>query len=292
MSETSDVATLWSGRAVLGEGPVWDPGRRALWFVDIKQHRVHLYNPVDGSTESWQAPSQVGWVAPAVSGKLLAGLQAGIARFDPKTGDFAMLAAVDRDLPHNRLNDATVAGDGSILFGTMDDLESDRTGRFYRWDGQSVRALAIEPVCITNGPAVSPDHRTLYHIDSVGRLIHASAIDEDGHVEGTRVFARIDPSDGHPDGCTIDAAGNLWVGLWGGWRARLYAPDGTVLREVRLPCANVTKVALGGPDMCTAYVTTARAGLDDEALSRQPEAGNLFSFEVEVPGIPAPLALD
>ena len=48
--------------------------------------------------------------------------------------------------------------------------------------------------------------------------------------------------------------------------------------------------ALGGPDMRTAFVTSARAGLNDEEVGRQPEAGNVFSFEVDVPGIPAPLA--
>lgn len=53
---------------------------------------------------------------------------------------------------------------------------------------------------------------------------------------------------------------------------------------VRLPAANVTKVALGGPGRTTAYVTTARIGLDEAALADQPEAGSLFSFEVETPG--------
>ena len=102
----------------------------------------------------------------------------------------------------------------------------------------------------------------------------------------TRIFAIIDPADGHPDGCSTDSAGNVWLGLWGGWRARLYAPDGSILREVRLPASNVTKIALGGPDLKTAFVTTARAGLDDAALAEQPEAGNVFAFPVEVAGLP------
>jgi len=191
-------------------------------------------------------------------------------------------------LPSNRLNDATAAADGSIIFGSMDDAETARSGRFYRWDGRNADPLAIEPVCITNGPALSPDQRILYHVDTVGGTIHVSDLDETYRVISTRTFATIDPADGHPDGCITDSAGNVWIGLWGGWRARLYSPEGEILREVRLPVSNVTKIALGGPDLTTAYVTTARAGLDGAALAAQPQAGNLFSFEVDVPGIASP----
>ena len=137
---------------------------------------------------------------------------------------------------------------------------------------------------------MSPDGRILYHVDSVGGLIHAVHLGADGQMKAGHVFARIPPSEGHPDGVSCDAAGNLWVGMWQGWCARLYAPDGTLIDEVALPCANVTKVALGGPDGRTAYVTTARAGLDDDALAIQPEAGSLFAFAVDVPGQPLPLA--
>jgi sugar lactone lactonase YvrE len=217
---------------------------------------------------------------------MLAGLQTGLARFDPETGEFSHLADVEPDLPGNRLNDATVAQDGSVYFGSMDDGESGITGRVHRWDGQQVTTTAIDPVAITNGPGLSPDGATLYHVDTLGGVIHAVALSPDGTTGAARVFATIDPADGWPDGVTVDSGGNVWVGLWGGWCARCYAPDGTLRQEVRLPAANVTKIALGGPDLKTAYATTARKGLDDEALADQPDAGGLFAFDVEVAGQP------
>ncbi|WP_425438295.1 SMP-30/gluconolactonase/LRE family protein [Niveispirillum cyanobacteriorum] len=73
-----------------------------------------------------------------------------------------------------------------------------------------------------------------------------------------------------PDGVVVDAQDHLWVGFWAGGCARRFAPDGTLVTEVRLPCANVTKLALGGPDLRTAYVTTARAGLSAAELAAQP----------------------
>ena len=39
-------------------------------------------------------------------------------------------------------------------------------------------------------------------------------------------------------------------------------------------------------DRATAHYRDARKGLDDDALRRQPLAGGLFSFRVEVPGLP------
>ena len=287
----TEVRTLWRGAALLGEGPAWDMERGVLWFVDIKQRRVHRFDPTSGAVDGWDAPAQVGWVLPAADGTLVAGLQGRLARFDPVAGTFTHLADVEPDLPGNRLNDATVARDGTIYFGSMDDAEVAVTGRVHRWDGRQVSTTAIAPVTITNGPGIAPDGATLYHVDTLGGVIHAVALNGDGSAGAARTFARIDPADGHPDGVTVDSAGNVWVGLWGGWCARRYAPDGTLQREVRLPAANVTKVALGGPELRTAYVTTARKGLDDAALADQPDAGALFAFEVDVPGQPLPRAL-
>jgi sugar lactone lactonase YvrE len=57
-----------------------------------------------------------------------------------------------------------------------------------------------------------------------------------------------------------------------------------------VPAANVTKLAFGGPDMTRAFVTTARKGLDAAALAAQPLAGDLFAFDVDVPGVAPALA--
>lgn len=272
--------------ATLGEGPTWIARDAALWFVDIKQHLIHRFDPASGEHRWWQAPGQVGWVFPGDDGLLVAGLQGGIARFDPASGCFTILATPEADRPGNRLNDATVDAAGRIWFGSMDDGEEAATGRVYVYDRAQVRNSGLAPVPITNGPAIAPDGRTLYHTDTLGRVIHAAPLHDDGSLGDARVFATIDPADGWPDGCTVDAEGGLWTGLWGGWRARRYAPDGAVEREVRLPVANVTKVAFGGPGLATAYATSARKGLDAAALAEQPHAGDLFAFEPGVAGLP------
>jgi D-xylonolactonase len=285
----SEVRSVLAVQAMLGEGPVWVAREQALWFVDIKGHKVHRFDPATGDHQSYDAPCQVGWVLPSDDGKFIAGLQQGVARFDPATGAFVVIATPEAATPGNRLNDANVDGHGRIWFGSMDDSEGSSAGRLYCFDRGEVRDSGVPPVCITNGPAISPDGRMLYHTDTLGRLIHRIAVNDDGSLGESSVFATIEEADGWPDGAVCDSEGFVWTGLWGGWRARRYAPSGQIASEVRLPAANVTKIAFGGADLRTAYATTARKGLDAAALAGQPLAGDVFAFDVDVPGVPGNL---
>jgi sugar lactone lactonase YvrE len=272
--------------ARLGEGPVWVRRDRALWYTDILGRKVHRFCPATGLDDAWDAPAAIGWVLPTTDGDFIAGLAKGIYRFSPGTGKFALFHSVETELPNNRLNDAATDLNGRVWFGTMDDAEVDCSGRFYLLDQGRVSTCAIEPMCITNGPAVSPDGRTLYAVDTQRRALNAYTIGSDGYLSGRRTFLTVSPELGYPDGSICDAAGNVWVAFWQGWAARRYTPDGTLTHEVRFPVANVTKIALGGADGRTAFATTASKGLSPEALAQQPMAGDLFTFDVDVPGNP------
>lgn len=280
---------VWPLGATLGEGPVWVARDAALWFVDIKAPAIHRFVPATGETATWPAPAQVGWVLPAADGTMLAGLQSGVHRFDPASGAFNLLTAPEAHLPGNRLNDATVAADGAVWLGSMDDAEAAETGRIYRLDAQGCADTGLPPVSITNGPAFSPDGRTLYHHDTLGRRIWASSV-ADGVVTQTRLFAEIEDGAGYPDGPVVDAQGCLWVGLYAGWAVRRYDPSGKWIGTVPFPVANVTKIAFGGPDLRTAYATTAAKGLNAQERVEQPLAGALFAFDPGTSGLPGHLA--
>ncbi|MDB5705998.1 MAG: gluconolactonase, partial [Sphingomonas bacterium] len=185
----------------------------------------------------------------------------------------------------NRTNDAVVDPAGRLWFGTMDDGETERTGAVHLFGRGSVRAMGGESV-ITNGPAISPDGHYLYHVDTLERTIWRFDIAHGDRLADGEIFATIAEEDGTPDGVTIDSEACLWVALWGGWQVRRYAPDGALIARVALPCANVTKIAFGGDDLRTAFVTTARIGLSEAELADQPLAGGLFAFEMDAPGLP------
>ena len=276
---------VWNLAAELGEGPAWSHSTQSLWFVDIKRRKVHCYTPGQTEGKSWDTPDQPGFALPASGGQLVLGMPGGLHRFDPRTGDIERLLTVEQDRPGNRLNDACLDATGRLWFGSMDDDETRPTGALYAWQG-GVLSRHDDGICITNGPAVSPDGRTLYHTDTLGRAVHAFDIGDGGTLHDKRVFIKFGASHGWPDGTCVDAEGCLWIAFFGGWCVRRYAPDGRLLTIVPLPCANVTKLAFGGPDLRTAYITTARKGLSAACFATQPLAGGLFAFESPVAALP------
>lgn len=283
----SSPACLWQVQAVLGEGVLWDATKGQVWFVDIKGRRIHRCDAQGADQRSWDAPGQVSFILRAADGGMVCSLDDGLYRFIEESGAFEPLLAVEADVPGNRFNDGHVDAQGILWFGSMDDAEEQPTGALYRFDGSG--AASKDPgYVITNGPAVSPDGRTLYHTDTLEKRIYAFDLDPSGELSNKRLFVELKDG-GYPDGMAVDAEGCLWVATFGGWRIDRFEAAGAKLGEVRFPCANVTKLAFGGSDLRTVYATTARKGLSNEELAAQPLAGGLFTFRVETPGLPQQL---
>lgn len=281
------AALAWRIDCALGEGPAWFADEGALRFVDIKRGFVHRYDPATGRQESLFVGGKPSFIVPGPKGALLVGSAHGIHELcdDPEHGAIGeALATVPQPL-HNRTNDATVDAEGRLWFGTMDDGETQPTGTIWCLADGRLYPTGISAI-VTNGPAASSDG-WLYHCDSAARRIWRARID--GPVLGQgELFVELAHGEGHPDGIVIDSEDCLWVALWDGWGVRRYAPDGALLLSVALPCARVTKIAFGGPDLRTVFVTTARVGLSGEALAEQPLAGSLFAFDSPVAGRPLP----
>jgi sugar lactone lactonase YvrE len=275
--------------AELGEGPMWDERDKALWFVDIKNDAIHRYDPTSGTQRSWKAPEYTAFIFPASGGGFIAGLKSGLFKFDPESGSFDRINTIDANLPANRLNDGAVDPAGRLWFGTMDNEEKDKTGAFYRFANGEVTPTGIGDIIVTNGPAVSPDGRTLYVVDTFARTIEQCEIRDDGSLGPRRSFVTIEEGAGFPDGPSVDSEGCVWIGLYCGWSARRYSPEGRLVDTVKFPTANVTKIAFGGANLRTVFATTARQGMKPEELQAQPLAGHLFQFECDVAGIASPL---
>lgn len=277
----STAELIWDVQAELGEGPVWDDARHCLWFVDIKGRKLHRYDPLDGGKASWSTPDQTGFALPAADGSLVCGVRGGLHRFDPETGAFTLIQRVEEDRPHNRLNDGFVAPDGTLWFGSMDDSEDTVSGALYRWRGGEL-TRHDDGYRVTNGPALSPDGRTMYHHDTTERRIYAFD-HADGFLTNKRLFAITE--DGFADGPSVDAEGVLHVGLFNGWGVARFSPSGERIGTIKLPVQTVTKAAFGGADGRDLYCTTAWLGNADKRAD-QPTLGGLYRVRVETPGLP------
>lgn len=275
---------VWAVGSELGEGPVWQADEQAVYFVDIKQCQIHRYSTVTGETASWKAPAAPGFLVPHVDGGFICGLKDGLYRFDSQTGEFAKLSEVEPHLRFNRLNDGFVDSQGYLWFGSMDDGEKQPTGSLYRVADTGEIVRQDEGYVITNGPVMSSDGATLYHGDTLRRVVYAFDVSPAGELSHKRPFVSITGS-GYPDGMAVDAEGFVWIALFGGARIERYAPDGRLVGQVPFPCSNITKLVFGGDDLRTVYVTTAKKGLTSDELRQQPLAGGLFSFRTDVPGL-------
>lgn len=278
---------LLDAKANLGEGPLWSARDQAVYWTDIKVKRLNRYRLADGATRSWDMPDMIGW---AVERRDRPGFVVGLAHaiaevtLDPFT--LTRRAEIETGLPGNRLNDAKVDLQGRVWFGSMDNDEKAKAGAFYRLDPDfSVHRVDGGYIC-ANGPTFSPDGKIVYHTDSTVREIYRFDVRPDGSLGGKRVFVRFAEPEGYPDGMTTDREGCLWVAHWGGGRITRFRPDGTRDRVVTFPASQVTSCTFGGDRLDRMFVTSARIGLSDEQLAREPLAGGLFEIDPGAIGLP------
>ena len=286
MEIAAEVRVLLDAESKLGEGAVWDATRGVVWFVDIKRHRLWHYDPANGSNSVAEAPDQIGWALPADNGLLLCGLKDGLYTFDPAAQRFARLMAVPGEPAGNRLNDACTDPWGRVWFGSMDDSETAASGRFYVFDRGDIRPAGPSGISITNGPAVSGSGDRIYFTDTVGQKIMVADLSPGG-VGEARPFADTGAlfPEAYPDGPIVDAEDHVWTGLYLGAKVARFSPDGKLVATVTMPARDVTKMALGGKDLKTAYVTTATKNMEPGDFAQYPAAGALLAFDSPVAGV-------
>lgn len=279
------VKLLDNAHALLGEGPVWIEAERCLYWVDIKGRQLNRYQPHNGSIKRWSFHDNLAWVLPRKAGGFVAGSRHHIGFLS--VGEdlkFEPFLKVDPGTDSNRLNDAKVDVDGSILFGTMDDNEAAPTGALYRL----TPALDVEKLdtgyIVANGPAIDIASGQVYHTESAARQIYRFKRDGNKLIN-KELFIRFEGDQGFPDGMTVDSEGGLWVAHWGGGRVSRFFVDGSLDFSLTIPVMQVTSCCFGGAALDELYITTASINLSDESRLQQPHAGGLFVAKQHIKGM-------
>jgi sugar lactone lactonase YvrE len=248
--------------ATLGEGPLWSVREQALYWLDILAFRVHRFDPASRENRTCQLDEMVGVVVERARGGLAVGLKSGFAGLDFSNG-------------------------GRFWAGSE---SKDKTGGFHRLDADHRSTQVLSGIGCSNGLAWTADGRTLYYIDTGTAQIAAFPFDpERGTLGERRVVVAVDVKEhGWPDGMCIDAEGTLWCGHWGGWRLNRWDPrSGELIATIKLPVSQVTSCAFAGPKLDHLLITSAAAGLNDEARALQPHAGGLFRVDTGPIGLPS-----
>lgn len=261
----------------LGEGPVWDVAEKALYWIDGAIDEIYRLDPANNDFKSWKVPAAIGSLALRKTGGAVLALETGFHLFDFTTGEATAVTDPEPGDARTRFNDGKVDARGRFVAGTLDTRLKDPLGSLYSLDTNLKCTKLAGAICCSNGPCWSPDNRTFYFSDSVIRTIFAYEYDlATGSVANRRVFAKTDALGGVPDGCTVDAEGNVWSAIAGGAKIACFGPDGRLARTIEVPPRLVTSVMFGGEDLDVLYATSL--AMEVLGVKPGPHDGGLFAI--------------
>ena len=284
-----DAVACTTDQHLLGEGARWDARRGELLRVDIMDGLVFRDRVDDDGglipVRTYEVPGTVGAITPVEGdeGWLLASNRG----FVHLSLDGSLHALVEVAPEGTRMNDAACDPQGRFWAGTKAHDNHAGGGALYRLDGGGHTEVMLDGLTISNGLGWSPDGATMYLADTIPRVIHAFAFDgERGTISNGRVLVKVTEGAG-PDGLTVDAAGDIWVAIFGAGRVQRYSPDGVLREELHVPAMETTSCAFAGPKLNHLYVTTATEDWSDEQRRAEPAAGLTYRFATNATGRPA-----
>ena len=285
---TSGMACVLPWGAQLGEAPVWHPGERRLYWVDILHPAVYRFDPETGVNDFCDPGKLVSAILFGADGSKRVASQDGIETLDFENCRLSPYVDPENGFVRNRLNDAKVDPGGAIWVGSMCLDASKPSGGLYRVAPDGGVERKDSGITVANGLDWSPDFRTLYFVDTIpGRIYAYDFQPSTGILSNKREFAAVPDDEGRPDGLCVDEEGGVWCAIWDGWRVNRYTPDGSLDRVLDLPVPRPTSVAFGGVNLETLYITSARTRLPATTLAEAPLSGGIFACTPGPIGLPA-----
>ena len=276
-----------SCKDTLGESPLWDHRRNALFWVDIENGLIHSYKPESKNIKTYKFGEKVGCIAMHESGGFILATESGLSYWSPDNGCKREWLPIKHSHKESMFNDGNVDPLGRFWIGSKGPKGSSKL-----WMVQENKLIEkISDLTISNGLDWSVGNGIFYHTDSYYRTIYRYDIDlHTTTLSNRQTFFR--PKKGTPDGLTIDSDGNIWTAIWDGWQVLQLNPAGEVLSEISMPVQRPTSITFGGQDLRHLFITSASEGLTESERLEQPYAGDLFVIKPGVTGLNANLAAD
>lgn len=257
-------------RNMLGEGCIWDKRSQSYYWVDILDKKVFKLDLQDNLTK-YNLPDRIAFIFPRLKGGFILGFSKGLF----STTDFInfnLLAEVELDLTQTRLNDAAVAPDGSLIFGTMDEQEQKTVGAIYVFNQNGLEKI-IPNIAISNGIAVDENH--LFYTDTIDGIIYkCNYKDNVANIIDKEIFAKADIAQGKPDGSCLDSLGGYWnARVWGNCVIRI-SPEKELSQVFTLPIQTPTCVCFGGESEMDLFITSLSLKHTEADLRKFPLAGS------------------
>ncbi len=287
LPSAQNLRSVSAAHDILGETPLWCDRTATLFWLDIDGKKLQRLDPASGHLDVFTfdcgyAGSLALTEDPAT---VLIGLDLGLYLFNWQRRQLRQLCQVEPASLDNRLNDGRCDAVGRFWVGTMDNQLSRPHGAFYRVDPSGQVHRIHGDVIVANSIGFSPANDRVYFSDTRRFTTWQYGLDlASGTVGPREVFQDHTATRSRPDGLCVDAEGHVWNALFAEGRVVRFTPEGQIDRTIPLPVTNPTCVCLGGPELKTLYITTARKFLDAQTLAREPLSGSVLAMEVDVPG--------
>lgn len=276
----------------LGECPLWHPHEQRLYWVDAFAPAIRRLDPRTSSVESFALPWDIGSIAFAHDGSLLAATRMGFQRV-VLSGDRAHGTLLADPLARNRrlmLNDGKCDRLGRFWCASLHSDFIGREGELFRLDPDRTVTRLDGGFRVGNGIAFAPDDARMYLADSRDETVWVYDFDlEKGVPHNRRRFFSTADMEGRVDGAACDRDGHYWCALVHGGAVGCISPQGRLVERIALPLQHPTMVAFGGPDLDRLYVTSASVLGEPHSGEADDLAGALLCIEgLGARGIPEP----
>jgi len=282
---TSEPKILWKLKCKLGEGTLWVKEHNSIYFVDIKKKKFFSLDIKKNKKKIFSVNKEIGFLAHIKGNVFVLGLKGELRIQNINTKKIIKSIFLEKNLKLNRINDGKTDPAGNLWFGTMDNLERNiENGSLYKLDKKLIMTKVDTNYRITNGPAFI-NQFNFYHTDSSKKIIYKIKINKNNKIISKKVFKKLNPQEGSPDGMTIDINKNLWIAHYHGARISVLNTKAKLIHSIYLPAKNITNCAFGGQKNDQLFVTTATKGLNKADLQKFKYSGCLFSVKTNTKGI-------
>ena len=283
--KTTEPKPIWKIRCTLGEGTLWVKEHNSIYFVDIKKKKICSLNIKNKKKKIFKVNKEVGFIAHVRDHIFILGLQGEIRIQNLKSKKILKSIPIEPKLKLNRINDGKTDPAGNLWFGTMDNLERKiEKGSLYKLDKNFKLIKVDKNYRITNGPAFI-DQYNFYHTDSPKKTIYKIKINKNNKIVSKKIFKKLSPEEGSPDGMTLDKNKNLWVAHFHGACISVFNEKAKLIHRIQFPAKNITNCAFGGKNTKELYVSTATKGMSKADLRKFRYSGFFFSVKTNAKGV-------
>ncbi len=154
----------------LGEGPLWDPREKTLYWLDINKAKIQRRN-AQGTVQVFEMPFKVTALGLRQSGGFVAATERGFHFWDGQGTALKFITHPEDGKAGARFNDGKVDRGGRFWAGTMDPRSA--TSALYRLDPDHTYTRMAEGITISNGLGWDPNNHRMYYVDTLAYVVYA-----------------------------------------------------------------------------------------------------------------------